>query len=122
MIFGEFVTLRPVRAAAPTLLQGQREAAVAEFEAQDGVEQGGYALKRRGGGPRGGGPASTASLIGSSRASYSARSSSARSPKARESVPSPTPAAAAMSAVQHLTGRPARAFRALLERGTRGDS
>src|ERR1700732_4456299 len=39
-----------VRAAAPDLFKGEREATVVEFEAQDGVEQGGHALERRGGG------------------------------------------------------------------------
>ena len=42
-----------IRAAAPGLLKGEREMAVVEFEAQDGVEQGGHALKRRGGGTQG---------------------------------------------------------------------
>ncbi len=42
-----------VRTAAPAFLQGQREAAVVEFEAQDGVKQGGYALVWWGGGPQG---------------------------------------------------------------------
>ena len=42
-----------VRAAAPGRFKGERERAVVEFEAQDGVEQGGYALKRRGGGTQG---------------------------------------------------------------------
>jgi hypothetical protein len=31
-----------IRAAAPGLLEGEREMAVVEFEAQDGVEQGGH--------------------------------------------------------------------------------
>jgi hypothetical protein len=43
-----------IRAAAPGLLKGEREMAVVEFEAQDGVEQGG--------------PDSTAFLTGSTRA------------------------------------------------------
>jgi hypothetical protein len=42
-----------VRAAAPGLFKGEREAAVVEFEAQDGVEQGGHALEWRGGGTQG---------------------------------------------------------------------
>ncbi len=47
------VVIRPVRAAvAAAVLQGQRERPVVELEAQDGIEQGAYAVLRRGPGPQ----------------------------------------------------------------------
>lgn len=106
------VMLRLVRAGASAIFQCQREAPVVDFEAEDGIEQGGDAILRWGRGPEWW----RAGLDGlpdrfEPRLVQRAEQSGAI-PEARKSVPLPTPASEATAAMVMSAGLSVRAKRA----------